>query len=114
MVICGVFLQLFLKVRSAVLLAEQGKFHVLQGYGVLIKSGNLIFVRTDIHHIALVVEVTERVQFHKLLSETPRIAAAVNIARPALYQIQKVDKLLHGGRVGQMPLHLLGGHIGKV
>ncbi len=60
------------------------------------------------------VEVAERVQLHKLLRKTPRIAAAVNAARLALYQRKEVHKLLYSGRVGKILLHLFDGHIGKV
>ena len=56
----------------------------------------------------------DRVQFHKLLRKTPRIAAAVNIACFVLYGFQEVCKLLYGGRVCKLRFHLLCGHIGKI
>ena len=67
MVVCRVFSELFFKVGTAHFLAEQRKFHIPQGYGVLVKVGNLIFICTDIHHIALMVEVAKRVKLRKLL-----------------------------------------------
>ncbi|MCB6414106.1 hypothetical protein LI221_03335 [Faecalimonas umbilicata] len=114
MVICGIFTELFFKIGSAELLSEQRELHILQGNGVLVKGKHLIFVRTDKYPVAFVVEVAKRVQLHKFLPETPRIAAAVNIACFSLYQSQKIYELLYGGRVGELPFHLVGGHIGKV
>ena len=100
MVVCGVFFQLFFKVATAQLFAEQRELHILQRNAVLGNGHYLILIRTDIHHIALVIEVVQRMQLQKLLPETPRIAAAVNIACLALYEFQKVNELLNGGRVG--------------
>ena len=114
MVVCGVLLQLFFKVATAELFTEQWKLDISQGNGVLGNRQYLIFIRTDIHHIALVTEVVQRVQLQKLLPETPSIAAAVYIARLALYQFQEINELLNGSRVGQMLFHQLCGYIGKV
>ncbi len=59
------------------------------------------------------VEVAERVQLRKLLRKTPRIAAAVNIACPALHQFKEIKELLHGGGVEKAVPSALG-HVGKV
>ena len=114
MVVSRIFTELFFKVGTAVFLAEQRKFHIPQGYGVLVEVGNLILVRTDIHHIALMVEVAKRVKLRKFLRKPPRIAAAVNARSLPLHQFKEIKELLHGGRLGENLLHLLGGHIGKV
>ena len=114
MVVGRIFTELFFKVGTAHFLSEQGKFHIPQGYGVLVKIRDFVFVHTDIHHIALMVEVAKRVKLRKLLRETPRIAAAVNACSLPLHQSKEVYKLLHGGGVGKSLLHLFGGHIGKV
>ena len=114
MVVSRIFTELFFKVGTAHFLAEQGKFHIPQGYGVLVEVGNLVFVRTDIHHIALMVEIAERVKLRKLLRKTPRIATAVNACSLPLYQFKEIKELLHGGRLGENLLHLFSGHVGKV
>ena len=114
MVVSRIFTEFFFKVGTAHFLAEQGKFHIPQGYGVLVKVGNLVFVRTDIHHIALMVEVAKRVKLRKFLRKTPRIAAAVNARSLPLHQFKEIKELLHGGRLGENLLHLFCGHIGKV
>ena len=68
-------------------------------YAVILNRSNYIFIRTDIYHIVLVVEVAKRIQLQKLLRKTPRIAAAVNIRSFTLYQSKEVNELLNSSGV---------------
>lgn len=52
----------FFKVGSAVFLPQDRELGILQINLFLGKCCNLIFIRTDIHHIALIVEVAKWVQ----------------------------------------------------
>ena len=60
MVVCGIFLELFLKILLAVFLAEQRKLCISERYGVFVKICDFVFVCADINHIALVVEIAKR------------------------------------------------------
>ena len=114
MVICRIFLELFLKILSAVFLAEQRKLCISERYGVFVKICDFVFVCTDIHHIALIVEIAKRIQLPQFLGKFPRIAAAENRCRFPLYLSKKIKELLNGSGVGQVLFHLLSRNIGKV
>ena len=62
MVVCGIFLELFLKILSAVFLAEQRKLCISERYGAFVKICDFVFVCADINHIALIVEIVNRMQ----------------------------------------------------
>ena len=62
MVVCGIFLELFLKILSAVFLAEQRKLCISERYGAFVKICDFVFVCADINHIALIVEIVKRMQ----------------------------------------------------
>ena len=62
MVVCGVFFQLFFKVATTKLFTEQRKLDILQRNAILGNCHYLILIRINIHHIALVIEVVQRMQ----------------------------------------------------
>ena len=114
MVVCGIFLELFLKILSAVFLAEQRKLCISERHGIFVKICDFVLICTDIHHIALVVEIAKRIQLPQFFGKFPRIAAAENRCCFPLYLGQKIKELLNGSGVGQVLFHLLSRNIGKV
>ena len=114
MVVCGIFLEFFFKILSAVFLAEQRKLCISERHGVFVKICDFVLICADIHHIALIVEIAKRMQLPQFLGKFPRIAAAENRCRFPLYLGQKIKELLNGSRVGQVVFHLFSRNIGKV
>ena len=62
MVVSRIFTELFFKIGSAVMLSQNRELCILQINIVALKGCDLIFIRTNIDRIALMVEVAHRMQ----------------------------------------------------